>query len=350
MGRLPVAEAVAYAIEIGRALTAAHAARLVHRDVKPQNVLIDVEGRAKVTDFGIARSLEVDGLTATGRVLGTTDYVSPEQALGTEVTEQSDVYSLGHRAVRDAHRRGAVQGREPGGGGHEARQGRRSPTCSGCAPRCRPRWRRWSSARRPRSCATATRPPTDMVERPRGGAGDRGRPRGRGRAARPPRCCARCPATRSDFVPVRLRNPRRWLLTVMAVLLLAPAPAWPTSPRARRRAPGRPAAPRAAGPDRGGAWAPAPPTTTTRRPATAASRPIRHQNVIDGNPSTQWDTERYDGRPAGRRQDRASGSSWTPGRPIAGAGAEGDHLHARASPPRSTPPTACPRTSRAGRR
>jgi eukaryotic-like serine/threonine-protein kinase len=95
LGRLPVAEAVAYAIEIGRALEAAHAHRLVHRDVKPQNVLIDRDGRAKVTDFGIARSLEAQGLTATGRVLGTTDYVSPEQALGHEVTGQSDIYSLG---------------------------------------------------------------------------------------------------------------------------------------------------------------------------------------------------------------------------------------------------------------
>jgi eukaryotic-like serine/threonine-protein kinase len=95
LGRLPVLEAVAYAVEIGRALYAAHAQRLVHRDVKPQNVLIDAEGRAKVTDFGIARSLEAHGLTATGRVLGTTDYVSPEQALGHPVTEQSDVYSLG---------------------------------------------------------------------------------------------------------------------------------------------------------------------------------------------------------------------------------------------------------------
>jgi eukaryotic-like serine/threonine-protein kinase len=94
-GRLPVSEAVAYAIEIGRALESAHLNRLVHRDVKPQNVLIDPDGRAKVTDFGIARSLEAHGLTATGRVLGTTDYVSPEQALGHGVTEQSDIYSLG---------------------------------------------------------------------------------------------------------------------------------------------------------------------------------------------------------------------------------------------------------------
>src|SRR6266576_2182067 len=95
VGRLPVPEAVAYAIEIGRALSCAHGHRLVHRDVTPQNVLIDPDGRAKVTDFGIARSLEQKGMTATGRVLGTTDYVSPEQAMGEDVDERSDVYSLG---------------------------------------------------------------------------------------------------------------------------------------------------------------------------------------------------------------------------------------------------------------
>jgi serine/threonine-protein kinase len=94
-GRLPVTESVAYAIEIARALGAAHDRQIVHRDVKPQNVLIDAEGSAKVTDFGIARSLAEEGLTADGRVLGTTDYVSPEQALGHAVTGQSDLYSLG---------------------------------------------------------------------------------------------------------------------------------------------------------------------------------------------------------------------------------------------------------------
>jgi serine/threonine-protein kinase len=94
-GRLGIDEATAYAIEVGRGLAAAHAARLIHRDVKPQNVLIDAEGRAKITDFGIARSLEVHGLTATGRVLGTTDYVSPEQAMGRSVDDRTDVYSLG---------------------------------------------------------------------------------------------------------------------------------------------------------------------------------------------------------------------------------------------------------------
>jgi tRNA A-37 threonylcarbamoyl transferase component Bud32 len=95
MGSLPIDEAVAYAIEITRALGAAHARGIVHRDIKPQNVLIDEEGTAKVTDFGIARSLDDEGLTAEGRVLGTTDYVSPEQALGHDVNGQSDIYSLG---------------------------------------------------------------------------------------------------------------------------------------------------------------------------------------------------------------------------------------------------------------
>jgi tRNA A-37 threonylcarbamoyl transferase component Bud32 len=95
LGRLEIPEAVAYCVEIARALGAAHATHVVHRDVKPQNVLIDHDGTAKVTDFGIARTLEEDGLTADGRVLGTTDYVSPEQALGHHVSGQSDLYSLG---------------------------------------------------------------------------------------------------------------------------------------------------------------------------------------------------------------------------------------------------------------
>jgi serine/threonine-protein kinase len=95
IGALDVQESLAYAIEIARGLTMAHARRMVHRDIKPQNVLIDAEGRAKLTDFGISRQLEQDGMTATGRVLGTTDYVAPEQAMGRGADQRSDIYSLG---------------------------------------------------------------------------------------------------------------------------------------------------------------------------------------------------------------------------------------------------------------
>jgi serine/threonine-protein kinase len=95
VGPLDPQEALAYAIEIARGLSVAHGRQMVHRDIKPQNVLIDDEGRAKLTDFGISRQLEQDGMTATGRVLGTTDYVAPEQAMGRSVDPRSDIYSLG---------------------------------------------------------------------------------------------------------------------------------------------------------------------------------------------------------------------------------------------------------------
>ncbi len=95
-GALPVGEAVDLALQIGRALQFAHQNGLVHRDVKPQNVLLNGDGRAKVTDFGIARSLDMQrGMTQTGTVLGTSDYIAPEQAQGSRVDERTDVYSLG---------------------------------------------------------------------------------------------------------------------------------------------------------------------------------------------------------------------------------------------------------------
>jgi eukaryotic-like serine/threonine-protein kinase len=93
---LPVSTALQLAVQIARGLSFAHRNGLVHRDVKPQNVLLNGDGHAKVTDFGIARSLDVQrGMTETGTVLGTSDYIAPEQAQGLRVDEQTDVYSLG---------------------------------------------------------------------------------------------------------------------------------------------------------------------------------------------------------------------------------------------------------------
>jgi serine/threonine-protein kinase len=94
-GPLPVHDAIELGLQVARGLSFAHEQGLVHRDVKPQNVLIDGDGRAKVTDFGIARSLDVDGMTITGTVMGTSNYIAPEQARGQPVDEQTDVYSLG---------------------------------------------------------------------------------------------------------------------------------------------------------------------------------------------------------------------------------------------------------------
>ena len=95
VGALPVRRVLDLGLEIGRALSFAHAQGLVHRDVKPQNVLLNGEGQAKVTDFGIVRSLDAIGQTETGTVLGTSHYIAPEQARGERVDAQTDVYSFG---------------------------------------------------------------------------------------------------------------------------------------------------------------------------------------------------------------------------------------------------------------
>jgi predicted Ser/Thr protein kinase len=94
-GPLPVREAIELAIQVARALGFAHGRGIVHRDVKPQNVILGEDGRTKVTDFGIARSIDVGGVTETGAIVGTSDYIAPEQAQGQDVDAQTDVYSLG---------------------------------------------------------------------------------------------------------------------------------------------------------------------------------------------------------------------------------------------------------------
>jgi eukaryotic-like serine/threonine-protein kinase len=94
-GPLPIRDALLLALQMARALGFAHDRGLIHRDVKPQNVLLNEDGQAKMTDFGIARSVDVDGVTITGTVLGTSEYIAPEQARGQRVDALTDVYSLG---------------------------------------------------------------------------------------------------------------------------------------------------------------------------------------------------------------------------------------------------------------
>jgi eukaryotic-like serine/threonine-protein kinase len=288
VGRLPVPEAVAYAIEIGRALSCAHAHRLVHRDVKPQNVLIDPDGRAKVTDFGIARSMEAKGLTATGRVLGTTDYVSPEQALGHQVTEQSDIYSLGivlyemltgetpfsadtQVAVAMKHVRDPlpdVQRRRP-----EVSAALASIVERATAKETRNRYR------------TVDEMVHDLEQVLAIEAARAGETSGEATAV-----LQALPGDTSDYAPLRLRRPRRWLvLSALGIGIVAGGISY-LATRAEK-GPGSAAIPRAGG------------LTEVRLGSGAASdydpegdgeeNPSATQFAIDGNNTTSWATETY---------------------------------------------------------
>ncbi len=94
-GPLPALRAMSVAEQVCAALTAAHARGMVHRDIKPQNILLTPDGRVRLTDFGIVRVADGDALTHSGIVLGTADYLSPEQARGDPLGPTSDIYSLG---------------------------------------------------------------------------------------------------------------------------------------------------------------------------------------------------------------------------------------------------------------
>jgi serine/threonine-protein kinase len=289
-GRLPVSEAVAYAIEIGRALECAHMNRLVHRDVKPQNVLIDPDGRAKVTDFGIARSLEAHGLTATGRVLGTTDYVSPEQALGHEVTPQSDIYSLGvvlyemltgeppfraesQVAVAMKHVREPLPDVQ-----------RLRPEISAALAAVVERATAKETANRYQSVGELVHDLEEVlaIEAARSGQAT-------GEATTVLRSLSDDTA---DFAPVRLRHPKRVIFLTLLLLALVGVAVWFLASRAER------------GPGAGPVVAEPPGLERVQLPSDAASdydpqgddgeeRDDLRGLAIDGDPATAWYTENY---------------------------------------------------------
>jgi len=95
MGRLSPGQAITITQQVCDGLTEAHKLGVVHRDLKPQNIMIDQDGNARIMDFGIARSLEGKGITGAGVMIGTPDYMSPEQVEGKETDQRSDIYSLG---------------------------------------------------------------------------------------------------------------------------------------------------------------------------------------------------------------------------------------------------------------
>jgi serine/threonine-protein kinase len=94
-GHLAVGTTISIAKQICEGLTEAHESGVVHRDLKPSNVMIDKGGNARIMDFGIARSLKAKGITGSGVMIGTPEYMSPEQVEGKEVDQRSDIYSLG---------------------------------------------------------------------------------------------------------------------------------------------------------------------------------------------------------------------------------------------------------------
>ena len=105
--RIPVDQAASIGRHVCLALAAAHAANIVHRDVKPANIMLDRSGRAKLADFGIARGNEETGLTGTGQMIGTVAFMAPEIALGEEPSPAADIYSLGSTLYA------ALEGRAP---------------------------------------------------------------------------------------------------------------------------------------------------------------------------------------------------------------------------------------------
>jgi serine/threonine protein kinase/Tfp pilus assembly protein PilF len=94
-GCFPPTDAISIIRQVAKALEAAHAVGVIHRDLKPQNIMSEPGGRILVMDFGLARTVDDNGLTQSGNIVGTMEYMSPEQALASEIDQRSDIFSLG---------------------------------------------------------------------------------------------------------------------------------------------------------------------------------------------------------------------------------------------------------------
>ena len=244
-GPCPVPVAISYTRQILAALRYAHKNGIIHRDIKPHNVLVDREGRVKVADFGIARA-GASEMTEAGSIVGTAQYLSPEQARGAPVDESSDLYSTGHRPLRAAHRDGAVHRRDAGRDRDEAPLADARGALGATARHpARPRPRRPARARqgagralphrgraRPRPRARGARRPGRRRDRDSGDDGA-GRCRRARRDGGDPRRGSARPATSGgtyggderyrayDGPPVRRRSMWPWLIGVGAVLAVA---------------------------------------------------------------------------------------------------------------------------------
>ncbi len=316
-GGLPVADVIRIGKQVGDALDAAHRAGLVHRDVKPANVLVPPSGPVKVTDFGIAKAAGADDLTRTGTVMGTARYLAPEQVNGRPTDPRTDVYALGLLMYE------ALCGHPPFGGDTEiatamARLTTSAPAVRDERPevsqalddvihRCLARQpaARFGSAAAVRDALDRARlDPTGAIPRPMVGP------------AAAPKAPSRAPAgsggvqppahTRPQPLPVPVattpvrRRRRRltwlWVLLVVLVAIAGGVAAYVLVSDSSGSSPGN------------GAGAPSAPSAATATITGATSfdplgdgteSPDLVANAVDGDPTTAWSTEQYDQFPDG---------------------------------------------------